>query len=68
MQEFTGKSAVVFQLDDGKVTTMHLHDSNETKKLIEFMMLMITDLSEDVFDINTCVDSTAMHDMLFPPE
>jgi hypothetical protein len=68
MQEFTGKSAVVFQLDDGKVTTMHLHDSTETQKLIEFMMTMITDLTDDVFDLNSCVDSAAMHDMLFPHE
>lgn len=68
MQQFTGKSAVVFQLNDGKVMTIHLHDSPETKQLIEFMMTMITDLTDDVFDLNHCTDSVAMHDMLFPPE
>jgi hypothetical protein len=69
MQEFTGNSVVTFQLKDNQLMTIHLRSPEETKKLIEFMMVMIADISDDIFDLNnlTAADEVnTIHNILFP--
>lgn len=69
MQEFTGNSVVTFQLKNNQLMTIHLRSPEETKKLIEFMMVMIADISDDVFDLNNLTNVehiSTIHDILFP--